>query len=390
MAPRRKGRRQCPKSTTGHKPQPTETLIPSLPNDVALNCLARVPRWHHPTLSHVSKPIRTVLSSPQFYAVRSLLNTTQNVLYLRLGSYSSWPAAWFTLHRRPDPNPSDGDNLFLVRVPQPPVHIAETALFAVVGPRIYVLGGFVNGGPSADVWAFDCRFHTWERGPSMRMARSAASAAAVLGGKIYVAGGGGPSSTDGGAHWVESLDPEIGLWETVPSPDEVRNKWVSDCTAVGGGVCFWVARDGFMFYPNARRWEVFKGEMQSGWNGQSCVVNGVLYCYTANGRLKGFDEKNGVWKEVNGVHKDLPNYMSGASMVDLGGRLVVVWGDNDLNGLGESLKGRKMEVRCAEIEVKKDGDGDFWGEVQWSEKVLVPEWLVERAPFFYHCLSVSI
>ncbi|XP_030496467.2 F-box/kelch-repeat protein SKIP6 [Cannabis sativa] len=364
-----------------------DILIPSLTNDVALNCLARVPRWHHIILSQVSRPIRSLLFSHQFYTARSILNCTHDLLYIRVGSYSAWPATWFYIQQKPDPSLTR--NGALIRVPQQPLHI-ESSAYAAVGYKIYVLGGFVDGEFSSHVWILDCRFHTWERGPNMKMARCGASAA-VLGGKIYVAGGGGgPSSSHGGTHWVESFDPDIGVWEAVPCPDGVRNKWVSDCAIVGGGVCIWVGQTGFKFDPKTNVWEAFENELQSGWNGQNCVVNGVLYCYDSCGRFKGFDEVNGRWKEVNGVVKDLPAYMSGARMVSLEGKLVVVWGESDLNGVFEHFQKKRMELQWAEIEVKKDGNGDFWGKVYWWGNIEIPDWILGRCPLFYHCLSVSI
>ncbi|XP_062116364.1 F-box/kelch-repeat protein SKIP6 [Humulus lupulus] len=266
----------------------------------------------------------------------------------------------------------------------------ESSAYAAVGHKIYVLGGFVDGGFSSDVWVLDGRFHTWERGPSMQMARCGASAA-VFGGKIYVAGGGGgPSSSHEGTHWVESFDPDIGLWKSVPCPEGVRNKWVSDCARVGGGVCVWVGETGFKLDPETKTWEDFENELPSGWNGQSCVVNGVLYCYDSCGRFKGFDEKNGTWKEVNGVVTDFPSYMSGARMVNLEEKLVVVWGESDLNGSVLHFEKRRMELQLAEIEVKKDRNGDFWGKVDWLGNVSFPDWILESCPLFYHCLSVSI
>ncbi|EXC25521.1 hypothetical protein L484_009830 [Morus notabilis] len=40
-----------------------EILIPSLPNDIFLQCLACVPRQYHPVLAAVAKPIRSLVSS---------------------------------------------------------------------------------------------------------------------------------------------------------------------------------------------------------------------------------------------------------------------------------------------------------------------------------------
>uniref|UniRef100_A0A803KW98 F-box family protein n=1 Tax=Chenopodium quinoa TaxID=63459 RepID=A0A803KW98_CHEQI len=69
-----------------HHEQP---LIPALSNDVALLCLARVPRSHHPFLSLVSKSWRSILRSPLFHATRCALNTTQSFLFINLRIFNS-------------------------------------------------------------------------------------------------------------------------------------------------------------------------------------------------------------------------------------------------------------------------------------------------------------
>ncbi|KAK7350842.1 hypothetical protein VNO77_09836 [Canavalia gladiata] len=201
-------------------------LIPSLPDDVAVNCLARVPRSHHPKLSLVSKPIRSLLSSPFFFNARSLLHSTQPLLYLSLRSRAP-TLQWFTLHH----------NLL---APLPPIPSpAIGSAYAVLGPTIYVLGGSINDVPSPHVWLLDCRFHRWLPGPSMRVGREFA-AAGVVDGKIYVIGGCVADTWARSANWAEVLDPAVGRWERVASPVEVREKWmhasaVVDDKGVRGG-----------------------------------------------------------------------------------------------------------------------------------------------------------
>lgn len=84
--------------------------------------------------------------------------------------------------------------------------------YAAVGSKIYVIGGYLGSGssdadskpePSSYVWVLDCRSHTWERGPSMRMLCFNAQAAA-MDGKVYVVGG------VPGKSWIEVLDPAVG------------------------------------------------------------------------------------------------------------------------------------------------------------------------------------
>ncbi|MED6133603.1 hypothetical protein PIB30_029656 [Stylosanthes scabra] len=211
-----------------------EELIPSLPWDVALNCLARVPRSHHGALSLVSKPIRSLLLSPIFYATRSALNCTQPVIYITLRNSQS--ELWFSLPLNssaplsPSPIPPPP-------VPFPGFHRGHT--YALLGHDIYVMGGFSRSGdpPSKEVWILDCRFNRWRQGPTMRYYRRDA-VAAVLDGKIYVMGGINvfrrprchnlPSS-----NWGEVLDPAVGIWEEISRPADANSRIpVSDCKVV--------------------------------------------------------------------------------------------------------------------------------------------------------------
>ncbi|XP_043694653.1 F-box/kelch-repeat protein SKIP6-like [Telopea speciosissima] len=43
------------------------------------------------------------------------------------------------------------------------------------------------------------------------------------------------------------------------------------------------------------------------------VVDGVLYCYNYLGKIRGYDVKEGIWKELKGVQKDLPKFLCGAT-----------------------------------------------------------------------------
>ncbi|XP_027354938.1 F-box/kelch-repeat protein SKIP6 [Abrus precatorius] len=344
----------------------TATLIPCLPDDVALNCLARIPRSHHPTLSLVSKPIRSLLYSPLFFNTRSLLHCTQNLLYLSLRSRAS-TLQWFTLHHT-------------LLAPLPPIPSpAIGSAYAVIGPTIYVIGGSINDVPSPHVWLLDCRFHRWLPGPAMRVGREFA-AAGVVDGKIYVIGGCVADTWARSANWAEVLDPAVGRWERVASPVEVREKWMHASAVVDGKVYAMADRGGIAFDPRSGAWESVGGELDYGWRGRASVVDGILYCYDYLGKIKGFDVKLGLWKELKGLDKGLPRFLCGATMADLGGNLVVVW---ECQGSG-SVK--DMEIWCAEIEVKKNPDGELWGHVAWFSKVLS----VPKGSSIVHCSSVAL
>ncbi|CAL9080572.1 unnamed protein product [Musa textilis] len=72
-------------------------FIPDLPDDIAVRCIARVPRSHHPALALVSRSWRSLLRSPLLSAVRSHLAVTDPpVLALNLRSPTD-QSPWFLL-----------------------------------------------------------------------------------------------------------------------------------------------------------------------------------------------------------------------------------------------------------------------------------------------------
>lgn len=52
-----------------------ESLVPGLPDDIALMCLARLRRLEYSTLSTVCKSWQKLFKSPEFYNVRAKLNS---------------------------------------------------------------------------------------------------------------------------------------------------------------------------------------------------------------------------------------------------------------------------------------------------------------------------
>ena len=73
--------------------------------------------------------------------------------------------------------------------PLPPIPIQPVGpAYAVIGYKIYIIGGSINDIPSTSVWILDCRVNKWETGPKMKVRREFA-AATTVNDKIYVMGG---------------------------------------------------------------------------------------------------------------------------------------------------------------------------------------------------------
>ncbi|CAL9228948.1 unnamed protein product [Arabidopsis halleri] len=186
------------KSSESPPPPPS---FSSLPNDVVLNCLARISRFHYPTLSLVSKNFRSlVIASPELEATRSLIGKPENHLCACLKLNNNPNPCWFTVSPIPKqklkPIPS-----FPHQYPQYPTVVSN-------GSEIYIIGGFVRRKRSRRVLILDCRSHQWRRLPKMRQPR-ASPAAYVLEGMIVVIGGCRSKNLE---TWGEVYDPKNNTW----------------------------------------------------------------------------------------------------------------------------------------------------------------------------------
>ena len=120
-------------------------------------------------------------------------------------------------------------------------------------------------------------------------------------------------------------------------------------------------RGGVVYDPGEASWGHVSTELDLGWRGRAAVVDGILYCYDYLGKIRGYDVKEGIWKELKVVQKDLPKFLCGATMINVGGRLSVVGEEKGTDN--------QKEMCCAEIEVHKDSNGGLCGSIVWSSTV---------------------
>ncbi|XP_057516888.1 F-box/kelch-repeat protein SKIP6 [Amaranthus tricolor] len=372
-------------STEFHHPH-NQSLIPILSNDVALQCLARIPRVHHPFLSLVCKSWRSTLYSPLFHATRCQLNTVQSFLFFNVRLFnpkdSTFSFKWYSL----DPSTVFSTNTYKSRtlIPISPSPFQPIgACFVSLGRFLYVIGGSIHDIPSPNMWVFDCLTNKWEMGPRMRVGREFA-ASGVMNGMIYVVGGCVVDNWARSMNWAEVFDPVSRSWAAVPCQIEIKEKWMHASAVIEGRMYAMADRGGVVFEPGAGEWGMVSTELDMGWRGRAAVVDGVLYCYDYLGKIKGFDVGENKWKELKGVDKNLPKFLCGATMANVGGKLFVVWEGNG-NGKGKENE-KEMEVFCAEISVSKDDCGDLWGLIVWSDVIIT----VPKGSSVVHCLEVRL
>ncbi|KAK1295134.1 F-box/kelch-repeat protein [Acorus calamus] len=201
--------RRCP------PPPPPPPSLATLPDDLLMDCLSRVPPSSLPSLSLVSRRFSLLLSSPSFLHLRRRLGHLRPSLHalslsadlslLSSASHPLLPSLPWTLH--------------------PPIPLPDS-----VGPhRLVSLGHVIYAiGRSSTV-----RYDTWTRSASISpgpIHPRKRFAAAEVDGKIYVAGGSARSSA------VEEFDPETDTWRAVSECPRRRYGCVG--AASSGGVFY--------------------------------------------------------------------------------------------------------------------------------------------------------
>lgn len=123
-----------------------------------------------------------------------------------------------------------------------------------MGPKIYVIGGCLKDIPSSHVWALDCRFHTWESIPNMRISREFA-AAGVVEDKIYVIGGCVVDTWARSKYWAEVFDPKTRIWDSVDSAQDnlLREKWMHASVVINNRIYAMADRNGVIYEPRTSK-----------------------------------------------------------------------------------------------------------------------------------------
>uniref|UniRef100_R7WBQ1 FKB95-like N-terminal Kelch domain-containing protein n=1 Tax=Aegilops tauschii TaxID=37682 RepID=R7WBQ1_AEGTA len=343
-------------------PQPPEairgTLIPVLPDDLAVQCIALLPRAAHPTLALVSRALHALLClHPEpLLAARCRLRRSDPHIVISVRPPSSASPRFFRLLPHPGWPP--------LPLPSPPIPVSSSSAVAVNGHRLYLVGGSVAGIPASSVQILDTRTRSWSIGPRLSSPREFA-AAAVLSGVLFVAGGCVPSSP----FWAEALDlaSPHARWSTVPSPDHLREKWMHGCVSLAGKVLAVADRGGLVYNPAAppgEAWAPVSPVLDMGWKGRAAVVGGILYSYDYMGQVKGYDPDTDSWNTVEGLEKELPRFLCGATLANVGGLLYLIW-EGKWKGKASKGEGKVKDmlvIEWATIEVTRAEEGRLSGK----------------------------
>ncbi|KAG7545739.1 Kelch repeat type 1 [Arabidopsis suecica] len=339
-----------PQKKTKLPPLQCELSFLSLPNEIIVNCFARISKSSYRSLSLVCKTFRSLISSPDLYAARSQLGTTEICgLYLCL-RFSTVPfkeptRRWFTLSVQPNRNLTDA------------------------------------------IWIYDCRTRTWGDVPNMKMKRKDASAC-VLDDKIYVMGG----CDSGGINWFEMFDIKTQSWRTLPEIPDVKVRMggnVRKINVVRGKIYVKTEAEvkDWIYDVKEGKWSVAEEYLSLLWSNSWCVIENVMYCYSCS-RYKWYDLEARMWKDVKGLER-LNRYRSASNdfrnclveLVNYGGKLAILWDKFERPG-----RSQNKHIWCAMVALNRGFGDTIWGKIEWVNVVLT----VPKSYNFLRCIALSV
>ncbi|KAJ4880331.1 F-box/kelch-repeat protein [Raphanus sativus] len=343
--------------------QSPSPLFPSLPDDVTVDIVARVPISRYPTLSLVSRTFRKLIASPKLYKRRSHLGVTEHRVYALLRGPSNGQPRFHILHRKPN-----STNRLVVVGSLPPMSPHGT--FVPVGSKTYVFN-------SLDALSVDCASHTLQPILDMpqRMIRKLGSA---VDGKVYLIGDSFCSFSDeDGTSWeawrkaVMVFDTETRTWGAVRIKHGLPYGalW-SEAVVLGDKICLGSYRyqHAFDYEPRENKWELNEALRAKDWGEGACVIDDVLYYHdqrldwgevAPEKALMAFDPKQSRWSAVKGLEEFLAveTYKSIRSNL-------VKCGEKKLALFFTKRRDGNDVICCAEIGLERRQDGgEIWGKV---------------------------
>lgn len=281
-----------------------QPLIPGLPDDVALNCLLRIPVEAHSACRTVCRGWHQVFSSKeQFFSKRKELSLCDPWLFVfafhKCTGKIQWQVldlthfAWHTIPAMPCKDKVCPHGFRCIAVPN------EGTLF--------VCGGMVSDVdcPLDLVFKYEMRKNRWTVMNQMNTARSF-FASGVIDGLIYVAGGNSANLFE--LDSAEVLDPGKGYW--LPIASMGTNMASYDAAVLDGKLLvtegwlwpFFVSPRGQVYDPRTNNWETMAVGLREGWTGSSVVIYGNLFVVSEHERMKVkvYDVNSDSWETVEG------------------------------------------------------------------------------------------
>ncbi|XP_006289932.2 putative F-box/kelch-repeat protein At5g03000 isoform X2 [Capsella rubella] len=351
-----------------------ETLpdFSSLPEDIVLNCLARVSRIYNPTLSLVSRSFRSLIASPELEAARSRVGILREAFVCLDLNTSNPNPRWFILSQ--DTGRQGLPTAELLPLPPFPGEHPRYSTVLLVDSVIYIIGGWVGGNISNRVLLFDCRSHRWRSLPNMRHPRLS-PAADVIDGKMYVIGGSYNNIDNWGG---EVFDGKTQTWEPI-LPTAVVDLTAEKRNVVPGRLVM----GGKEYSMHGLNPDV---------NTNVCLVDKRLriMSFSHHSLFWNDPKEDLVWRLVLGLEgfSKFPYFHHRLNLLGNsdGGRKVIVWwrSVSTRREAPHYTPCEETKIWCAEVSFERRGLQELWGSVQWSENVLTIDGCHSPSDFLLH------
>ena len=281
-----------------------EPLIPGLPDDVALNCLLRLPVESHTDCKAVCKRWHLLLGSKErFFTRRKEMGFKDPWLFVfafhKCTGKIQWQVfdlthlSWHTIPAMPCKDKVCPQGVRCASIP--------------CDGNLFVCGGMVSDVdcPLDLVLKYEMQKNRWTVMNQMITARSF-FASGVIDGRIYVAGGNSTNlfELDSG----EVMDPVKGSWHPIASMG--TNMASYDAAVLNGKLLvtegwlwpFDVSPRGQVYDPRTNKWESMAVGLREGWTGSSVVVYGHLFVVSVHERmkLKVYYTDDDSWEQIDG------------------------------------------------------------------------------------------
>ncbi|KAL9234470.1 hypothetical protein vseg_009340 [Gypsophila vaccaria] len=274
-------------------------LIHGLPDDIALFCLARVPRKYHTVLKCVSKRWRNLICSDEWRDHRQKQSLDESWIYALCRDKSSDELCCYVL------DPSSARQGYWKSIPRPPPRCVKRKGmgFEVIGKKLYLLGGCGWSEDAIDeVYCYDVAANTWSEAASMPTARCYFGCSATDG-KIYAIGGYG-LETSVQRSW-DTYDSRSDRWDSHSDPNIILD--IDDSIVMDGDIYVRSRTSAIPPYvymatydPSSAKWKHTNADMALGWQGPAVVVEDKLYVLdqSSGTKLTMWVKETGEWVAV--------------------------------------------------------------------------------------------
>lgn len=279
-----------------------QPLIPGLPDDVAFNCLLRLPVKSHTACKFVCKRWHLLLATKErFFTKRKELGFHNPWLYVHTFCKRTKKLQWHVL---------DLTNFSWHTIHSMPNKVFPQGFRCVSIPNegiLIVCGGMISDVecPLDLVLKYEMYKDQWSVVNKMIIARCF-FAGELIDGLVYVAGGNSDDLLE--LNSAEVFDPKKGIWRRISSMS--MNMASYDSAVLDGKFLvtegwlwpFFVSPRGQVYDPENNSWENMAVGLREGWTGSSIVVFGRLFVVSEHERmkLKVYDKGSDSWETVDG------------------------------------------------------------------------------------------